>query len=242
MNKTFTLALAAASIAGMICAEIATPPAGYVEVAGTSSAKFVANPFLSFDNGAATTLADIDGSFLGENATIKLYNAKGKVTATYYWLDAAAATAASTTAGWNTKEDTTYTYAGNTTLTRGDAISFKNGENTDGQNLVFAGTLTDASRSVTCVKGQNYVGNVSPVAKTLSAFSVAGSFDPWSDYVVIGSTKYVYDSGHWYLRDAFLSDGDLVAQDSLVTIAAGTGFRVYTPSAAGTTVSLPGGF
>lgn len=225
MNKTFNMALAVAAAASLACAGVETPAAGYVDVAGTGAADFVSTPFLDFD-GTAMTLADIDVTGLDPSATtIRVLNAKGKqvfkaVIVGGQWVD----------------NDDNSINRGTNELVRGTSIQF---QGKTGETLTFAGKLAEGGVPVTCVKGQNYVGNAAPVAKNLGSFVIGGSFDPWSDYVVINGVKYVYD-GAWYTQSNYFGTGNLVSVNTTVTVPAGAGFRVYTPSAAGTTISIPG--
>ena len=223
MNKTFNMALAVAAAAGMVCAEIETAPAGYVDVAGGS---FVSNPFDSF-SGAANTLADIDGSAVGLDAGyIRVISAKGKklFDARYLTAENAASEGKSEGAGWYVYANSAYgAFTNAHPLARGTSVQFNGSE----QTITMAGTLSTENVQVTLVNGHNFVGNVSPVAKPLTSVSIS-NFDPdGGDYAYVNGVKYAYYEDNWYNWNDFIAGTASPIADNAVTIAAGQGIRIY---------------
>jgi hypothetical protein len=182
MNKSFTAAIAIAATAGLAFAAIETDPAGYIE--RNTQGAWVCNPFSSFTNGVATTLADVDGSNLGNGDSIAIVSPDGTMTE-YVWSNG----------GWAT----TNNVSANPSLPRGDAIVLKAvGSN---KSLVISGPLTNADvgeKSVTEI-GYKLVGNASAGTKHLSDFGVGGNYNPNYDYVQLNGTKYIYNNG-WKVR------------------------------------------
>lgn len=228
MKKTLTAALALSTFAGLALATstIETPKAGCISV-DASSSMFVINPFAPFE-GSTLTLGDIDGS-AAPNGFLRVYTANGKKAFDAKWNNGA----------WCEWSDSRYGASSNDyPLARGASVMFVN--DSASETLTVAGVLSESNETVTCDRGQNFVGNIAPVAKNLTTFTVGGSFDPWSDYVATADgTKYVYDGGNWYLRSDYLGTATTITPVTDVTIKAGEGFRVYTPSGAGVTISLP---
>lgn len=238
MNKTFNMALAVAAAASMVCAEIETAPAGYVDVTGTSAGVFVGTPFAGFDGNVAT-LGDIDGSQLNEASDgIKVYSSVGKVlfSATYKTVN--------NVPGWY---DINNGCSNSFPLARGTAIQLVSNGNT----ITFAGRIAEGNVSVNLVKGHNYIANASPISRTLGDFIVAGSkYNPLgSDYIYVNGQKLVYLnsataskaglSAGWYLKSAITgtNPSSAVKQDT-TAIAAGTGIRGYFTKANGTDAAV----
>lgn len=228
MKKTLTAALALSTFAGLALATstIETPKAGCISV-DASSSMFVINPFAPFE-GSTLTLGDIDGS-AAPNGFLRVYTANGKKAFDAKWNNGA----------WCEWSDSQYGASSNDyPLARGASVMFVN--DSASETLTVAGVLSESNQTVTCVRGQNFVGNIAPIAKNLTTFTVGGSFDPWSDYVATADgTKYVYYGGNWYLRSDYIGTAATINPVTSVTINAGEGFRVYTPSGAGVTISLP---
>lgn len=242
MNKMFTTAMAIAAVAGLASATIETPPAGYVDVEGTAGGIFVGTPFLGFD-GAVATLGDIDGSALDPSTDlVKILSSSGKVLFSASYVSAANTNSTKSVIGWYNGNGCSNAFP----LVRGTAIQFVS----DGRTITIAGRLESGAVNVNLVRGHNFIANASPVDKTLGDFIVTGAnYKYTSDYIAIGSTKYVYldaakagriqkDAG-WYLRDVIIGSnpGSAVSQNS-VTIPAGTGIRGYFTKADGTDAAV----
>lgn len=212
MNKTFTAAIAITAVAGLASAAIETAPAGYVDRDAGGSQILVSNPFNSFENGATTTLGDIDGENIGNGKCIALVAANGHLTK-LYWQGSA------TPPGWYDAQ-TGGTCYNSTALARGDGILFNGASECP---LVFSGPIaTEIVPAKSAVNGgYKVVGNASPVDTTLSAFSIGGTgYDYAKDYVTLRDTKYVYKNGHWFARE----DG---ADADAVDVYAGEGLFLF---------------
>lgn len=235
MNKTFTAAIAITAVAGLASAEIATDPAGYVDVAGTESGQFVANPFGSF-TGNPTTLGDIDGSNLNSGSTITIISDKGKKL-----FDAAYRTDVVDVGWWVIRDGGSYgDFTNSHPIARGEAIMF-NGNN---DVITMAGTLNNNGASVNLVKGHNFVGNVVAVNKPLSQFAVTG----WTlnkDYLYVNDVKYTYLakakaglSAGWYLYSDIKEGKTNATPQNSVIVPPGVGMHIYCYKAG--TITLPG--
>lgn len=240
MNKTFTAAIAITAVAGLTSAEIATAPAGYIPVSGSSAEKLVCNPFESFSEGA-TTLGDIDGAELGENDTICIISTSGKKSLTLTWE----------TKDESHPEDGWYVEGATVSsndypLARGTSILFKSPANKD---IVFAGPLAVSQDVETPLAAGAYVpvGNISidPVGKTLGDFEFNGC-DYAKDYIVHNGTKYVYYGGHWYAKADFLSSGTAATKMDSTAIVPCGGIAVVCGAAkrgltrSGLSIKIPG--
>jgi hypothetical protein len=240
MNKTFTAAIAITAVAGLASADIATDPAGYIPVSGSSSEILVCNPFNSFSEGA-TTLRDIDGSELGENDTICIISTSGKKSLTLTWQNKDETYPED---GWYVEGATVS--SNDYPLARGTSILFKSPANKD---IVFAGPLAVSQDVEKPLTAGTYapVGNISidPDGKTLGDFEFIGC-DYAKDYIVNSGTKYVYYGGHWYSKADFLSQGTAATkQDSTpidpcggIAVVCGTAKRGLSRS--GLSIKLPG--
>lgn len=236
MNKTFTAAIAITVVAGLASAEIATDPAGYVETNGTDKAILVCNPFYSFDNGANTTLADIDGSDLGIDDYLQVVGNDGKVLLKARWYNG----------HW-------YDYSGNSYETSKDGYSLPRGTSVrfvsaSGKAIVLSGVLTNLNATASyTAKGNFFVGNASSVDKKLGDFGFS-TFNANYDYVDVNGTKYVRVSRggktYWYERSAYQTATSYsgLTDYSNLTIPVGSGIRVFNgkQKAEAVTVTLPG--
>lgn len=230
MKKTLTAALALSTFAGLALATstINTQQAGCVEV---GVGNFVLNPFSSFSGTANPTLADFDGSSIAVGSGyIRVISDKGKELFSAAYLPSNHASA-SNGAGWYTVitgGSSSYGECKNSySLTRGQSIQFYG----SGVTLSMAGNINTGDAVLTLSAGHNFIGNVSPVAKSLTSVSIA-NFDPdGGDYVFVNGAKYAYYGGKWYDFDAFRAAASVSSltpvANNAVTINAGYGFRVY---------------
>jgi hypothetical protein len=204
MKKTLTAALALSTFAGLALAtSIETPKAGFLTVDGpTSGETLVCSPFESFEGTA--TLGDIVGTS-GASICVVSSGAKRLFTAS-----------------WDTEKKGWFPTGSSVSsndfpLARGTSVLFSGSS----ASLMFSGNLAASANVTNDLAAGEYapVGNVSAATtgKKLGDFSLIGC-DPAKDYVVISGTKYVYYSGHWYTREAFLSSSFTSNVDETVDI------------------------
>lgn len=235
MKKTLTAAFAVAGLAGMAMATIETPAAGYADMTGASTAQYVCNPFNSFTN-AAPTLGDIDGSALASSTDyIKVISTAGSTVLTAKWRTVGDVT------GWFDDRDVCQSgYA----LTRGNAIQFYGAS---GAKLVIAGLLGEAKTFTLTANVQNWIGNTSPIAKTVGdvvpssfngrkdrAFFVdpsTGTLTQAAYYNQTAATKAGLAAPGWYTVSGTTAIGSWA-------LPAGQGFLMM-PGTAGVTVTIP---
>jgi len=209
MKKTLTAAVALSAIAGLALATIETPAAGYVDV---ETSAFVLNPFTAFDG--ALSLGDIEGT---DGAVLRVIYPNGKKAFEVAWDSAA------NPAGWYDGAGCSNAFA----LVRGQSVQFIS----DNDTLTMAGVLTNSNASVTCVAGHNFVGNVAPVAVSLTSVSIANFDADSGDYAFVDGSKYAYYGGNWYGFNEFRAAASVSSltpvANNAITIAPGTGFRVF---------------
>lgn len=244
MNKTFTAAIAITAVAGLASAAIETAPAGYVDMTGTESGGFVANPFDSFTSGNNPTLGDLDGSELSpENSYITVISEAGKKLFTAVYRKSA------NPVGWYPLDDSAGSGYGDCTnshpLARGEAIQFAS---KSGETLTFAGPLNTNGVTIALAKGNNFVGNVLPTPISLGQI-VPINFTLNKDYLLLNGVKYAYlapakaaqlkMTAGWYLYDDIKSGSTSIdCKNEKVSIAPGVGFRTYAYKAG--SITLPG--
>lgn len=177
MKKTFAMAIAMAGLAGSIFAatELETAPAGYIEKA---DAGWYCNPFDSF--ASEPTLGDLRAT---PGAIIKVFSNKSALlfTASYLAADGEVAE------GWYAGDECKNSFA----LARGSSIQFLGGE---GSTLVIAGLLNENGASVQVSKGAKaWIGNLSPLAKTVGDIVPDGNFNPAKDYATFKNGAGAYE-------------------------------------------------
>ena len=241
MKKTLTAAFAIAGLAGMAMATSETPAAGYTDITGTSSAQYVCNPFNSF-TGSATTLGDIDGSALASTDYIKVIDNAGNLVFRASWKTV------NDVAGWY---DTADALRNGYALARGNAIQFYG---PSAKKLVIAGYIGEAKTFTLAANVQNWIGNTSPIAKTVGDI-IPSSFNTRKDaayfvdstgalvqaaYINATQATKAGVSAGWYRKADIATPAALQAATSINNwaIPSGQGFLLM-PGTSGVTVTIP---